>query len=458
MLCFAPSLFTLLNLPLRDYFLKNMRFTFCFFLLLSLGLQAQNQEAYQFKTVKSTESTPVKSQDQTGTCWAFSTASFLEGELLRTGKGTFDLSEMFIVRHIYRQKCENYVRRQGKAQFGEGGLAHDLLNAVAQYGITTETAYPGRKDLKKPHNHAAIEAGLKKFCDGLLEQATQNRLSSRWTEQVDSLLDESFGKVPVTFEVNGTRFSPVSFRDFLGIHPENYVHLTSFMHHPYYQSFILEIPDNWANGSFFNLPLDELMRCLNFSLHKGYGVEWDADVSNRGFSAQNGLAIVPEKDWKDKNNTAQAATFKYWEAEKYITPQYRQEQFDRLIVQDDHLMHITGLLDETHSGLFYTVKNSWGEISDFKGYVNTSEAYMRLNTISFTIHKDALPPDILKRMGIEAGEVNVEQGAVPSSGGRKKPAGKATEEPAFQPARTTNGRTLTPIGEKRKLPTDKGDQ
>lgn len=430
-----------------------MRILISFSLILVCSLlQAQKQEAYQFKTVKSHETTPVKSQGMTGTCWAFSTASFLEGDLLRRGKGTYDLSEMFIVRHIYRQKCENYIRRQGKAQFGEGGLAHDLLHAVARYGVVTEDVYPGRKDASKPHQHGAIEAGLKKLCDDLLAQAVEQRLNARWMAQIDSMLDESFGKVPVTFVVNGTQFSPTSFRDFLEMHPEDYVHLTSFTHHPFYESFILEIPDNWANGSFFNLPLDELMRCLNYALQQGYGVEWDADVSNRGFSAQNGLAIVPEKEWKDKNSAAQAATFKYWEAEKQVTQEYRQEMFDRLIVQDDHLMHITGIKDEVHSGLFYTVKNSWGEISDLKGFVNTSEAYMRLNTISFTIHKDALSSDIRKRMGLEPGDIHTEMPSHP-----KKPAGNNAQEETvpFQPAKDSHGRIIAPVSKKPRAPSQK---
>jgi bleomycin hydrolase len=415
--------------------------------LLFVSLTAQKQEPYQFKEVKSTAATPVKSQDQTGTCWAFSTASFLESEAIRMEKGKYNFSEMYIVRHIYRQKCENYVRRQGKAQFGEGGLAHDLLNAVERYGIITEEAYPGRRDVSKPYNHSALESSLKSFCDGLLDKAKNNRLSATWTRQIDSLLDVEFGKVPVTFVANGTQFTPLSFRDYLGIRASDYVSITSFTHHPFYENFILEIPDNWANGQFFNLPLDEMMRCLNYSIQQGYSVEWDADVSNAGFAAQKGMAIVPSVDMKEKDKTAQAGTFKYWEPEKNITQEYRQEMFDRQIVMDDHLMHITGILDEVHSGLFYAVKNSWGEISDMKGYVNTSEAYMRLNTISFTVHKNALPPDVRKMMGLEPGEVNIDNR---KAKGGVRPAPNAPEN-TISPAPTSNGRTLTPVSKSKKL-------
>lgn len=424
-----------------------MRYTFILISFFAFFAAASaQQEAYQFKEVKSTAATPVKNQEQTGTCWAFSTASFLEGEVLRMGKGAFNLSEMYVVRHIYRLKCENYVRRQGHAQFGEGGLAHDLLHAIQQYGIVPESEYPGRKDASKPYNHSALEASLKKFCDGLIEQGMAGRLAANWTTRVDSLLDIEFGKVPNGFSVNGTRFTPTSFRDFLGINPADYVSITSYTHHPFYENFILEIPDNWANGSFFNMPLDDMMRCLNYAIQRGYSVEWDADVSNRGFSAQNGLAIVPGTEWKDKNNTAQSATFKYWEPEKNITQEYRQEMFDRLVVQDDHLMHITGILDEAHSGLFYAVKNSWGEISNLKGYVNTSEAYMRLNTISFTVHKNALPADIRIKMGLDPGEVNIE-------GGRDNTRPKTDNiQQSKEPVPIIRGgRTITPVNKSRQL-------
>jgi bleomycin hydrolase len=369
--------------------------------VFATALFAQKQEPYEFKEIKRLPATSVKSQDQTGTCWAFSCASFLESEALRLGKSEANLSEMFVVRHIYRQKCENYVRRQGTAQFGEGGLAHDLLNAVKQYGIAPESAYPGRKDASKPLNHSQLEKGLKAMCDEFAAQGKAGKLSEKWLTKVDSVLDAEFGKVPLQFEVGGTMFTPVSYRDFLGIQPDDYVSITSFSHHPFYSTFILEVPDNWANGQFYNLPVSEMMRCLNFSLQQGYTVEWDADVSNMGFSAGNGIAVVPEKDWKDRSMADRQNAFKIWEPEKTVNQELRQQLFDKQVTTDDHLMHIVGMLDEAHGGDFYVVKNSWGEISDLKGYVNVSEAYMRLNTISFTVHKKALPTDVLSRLGIQ---------------------------------------------------------
>ncbi|MBU6342047.1 MAG: aminopeptidase [Bacteroidetes bacterium] len=384
------------------------RFLLPAFWSISCVLSAQKAEPFSFKEVKQIAATAVKNQERTGTCWAFSTASFLESEVLRMGKGDQNLSEMYVVRHIYRQKCENYVRRQGHAQFGEGGLAHDLLNAVKMYGIVPESAYPGRKDPSMPLNHAQLVSTLKSRCDNFIKQGMEGTLSANWMQEIDQALDDFFGPVPQKFKVNDVAMDPITYRDFLGIRPDDYVSISSYTHHPFYQQFILEVPDNFSNGSFYNLPLSEMMRSLNFAIQQGFTVEWDADVSNKGFSPQYALAIEPEKDWKDKTQEETAAAFKWWEPERNITQEYRQQLFDRQISTDDHLMHITGMLDETHSGIYYQVKNSWGEISDLKGYVRVSEAYMRANTISFTLHKDALPSDIRKRLGLEPGDVRIE--------------------------------------------------
>ncbi len=421
---------------------------FCLLLFTSVSaVSAQKGEDYEFQEVKNLACTPVKSQDQTGTCWAFSTASFLESEALRLGKGQQDLSEMFVVRNIYHQKCDNYVRRQGHAQFGEGGLAHDELNAVKQYGLMTEAAYPGRKDPSKPYNHSQLQKNLKTLCDGFVAQATEGKLPANWLVLVDSVLDAEFGKVPLKFIVGQSEFTPLSYRDFLGINPDDYVTVTSFTHHPFYSTFILEIPDNWSNGLFYNVPVSDLMRCAKNSIQQGYTVEWDADVSNPDFAAGKGMAIVAEKSWQDKDAAARASTFKTWEPEKNVTQEYRQQLFDRQETMDDHLMHIVGVADEKHSGMYYIVKNSWGEISDRKGFVYVSDAYMRVNTISFTVHKNAIPTDLRRRLGLEAGEVKIEGAKAlqprqktdtPAKGTRIQPREGATLKKAASPNTSDN--------------------
>lgn len=370
---------------------------------------AQGTEPFQFKNFKTLACTPVKNQQKTGTCWCFSALSFLESELIRTGKDEQDLSEMFVVRHVYRQKCENYVRRQGYTRFSEGGLAHDLLNAVRDFGVVPESVYPGRRDANQVFDHSKLEKDLKTRCDEFVELGKKGKLPQNWLVQVDSVLDVEFGVLPKKFEVNGQVFMATTFADHLGIRTGDYVSLTSFSHHPFWSSFILEVPDNYAHGSFYNVPLSDLMRSLNYSIQQGYTVEWDADVSNTGWAAKYGMALVPQLDWKDKNTAQREATFRFVEKEKQVTQESRQQLFDSQETTDDHLMHITGIFEEPNAGVFYQVKNSWGEISDQKGFVNVSDAYMRLNTISFTFNRNALPQDVRRRLGLEVGEVNIEK-------------------------------------------------
>lgn len=426
--------------------MKKLLFSLLF-VATSAAVMSQT-DPYEFKEYKRSGVTSVKSQDQTGTCWAFSTASFLETEALKAGKKNVDISEMYIVRHIYRQKCENYVRRQGHAQFSEGGLAHDALHAVAKFGIMPESEYPGRKDANMPFNHAKLEKMLKTKCDEFIAQGKDGSLAADWLNKIDQVLDEEFGKVPTRFTYNNVVFSPSSYRDYLGIKTENYVTITSFTHHPFWTKFILEIPDNWANGDMYNVPLDDLMRCMNNAIEQGYSAVWDGDVSNEGFSAQSGMAIVPNKAWKDKDPLAQANTFKIWEPEKKTTQDLRQQLFDRQITTDDHLMQIVGILDETHSGIYYVVKNSWGEVSDLKGYVYCSEAYMRLNTISITVNKTTIPVDISRRLGLTEGDVNIENGSTKTRPGR-------SPEMELTPAPTLRQPKLTPAQQPSVTPAQK---
>lgn len=409
-----PALPTFAAPKHRFYIFKlkvSMRklFILLFLVPMCCSLYAQSDKAYDFKEYKRYAATPVKSQDQTGTCWAFSTASFLESEALRLGKGEVNISEMFVVRNIYRLKCENFVRRQGTAQFSEGGLAHDMLHAVKEFGIIPESVYPGRKDHSKPFNHGKLEKALKEKCLEFAQMGKDGKLDPNWLEQIDAILDAEFGPVINKFFYNHAVFSPQSYRDFLGINPDDYVTITSFTHHPFWEKFILEIPDNWANGEYYNLPLDEMMRSATYAIEHGYTLEWDTDVSNMGFSSNNGIAIVPKTKWKDKSAAARTNAFKVWEPELKISQEYRQQLFDSQETMDDHLMHITGVVDEKHSGIYFVVKNSWGEVSDLKGYVYASEAYNRLNTISYTLPKLALPQDIRRRLGLEAGQVNIEK-------------------------------------------------
>lgn len=349
----------------------------------SLSANAQN---YEFQTVTDLEALPVISQGQTGTCWSFSASSFLESEIIRLTGKKIDLSEMYQVRNTYPKKAENYVMRQGKAQFGEGGLAHDVINSVADFGLVPNSVYTGLNGTYENHNHAEMVAVLESMLKTYVENPAK-KLSPNWKKGIEVLLDVYMGKNPSEFTFEGKKYTPKSFQEFAKINPKEYVTISSFTHVPNYKSFILNIPDNFSNGSFYNLPLDEFIANIDNALAKGFTVELDCDVSEATFSGKNGVAVIPASEDDAKTILTEI------KAEKNITAEYRQQEFENLTTTDDHLMHIVGKMKDQKGNIYYKVKNSWG--TDEKrvangGYVYMSVPYMKLKAISVLVHKDAL--------------------------------------------------------------------
>ena len=354
-------------------------------------------QTYQFKTIIDLEATDVISQGSTGTCWSFSTSSFIESEIIRLTGNNIDISEMYTVRNTYPQKATNYLMRQGKAQFSEGGLAHDVMNSVRDFGLVPQSAYTGLENDVSKHNHAEMVAVLKAVLDVYISNPTRN-LSQKWKTVVNSTLDTYLGDNITTFSYDGMPYTPQEFLKMTKINPDNYVSITSFTHRPYYSSFILNIPDNFSNGSFYNVKLDEMIGVINTALKNGFTVELDCDVSEKTFSAKHGVAVIPKDD-----ETAAEAIISV-RPEKQITAEYRQQEFENYNTTDDHLMHITGMLKDQNGTVYYKIKNSWGSDSSRvanNGYVYMSEAFMRLKTISVMVHKDALPQSIKEKLDLE---------------------------------------------------------
>ncbi|NND63087.1 MAG: aminopeptidase [Flavobacteriaceae bacterium] len=366
------------------------------FFLLSVALQIHAQEAYKFNEIINLETTPVISQGRTGTCWSFSSTSFLESEIIRLTGNEIDLSEMYTVRNTYPKKAENYVMRQGKAQFSEGGLAHDVMNSVRDYGLVPNEAFTGLDLGADRHNHAELVAVLKAMVETYVDNPGR-KLSPKWRKAVDAVLDTYLGENPQQFTFRGKQYTPNSFLEMTQIVPEDYINITSFSHAPFYSEFILNIPDNWSYGSFYNVPLDELMQAVDNALENGYTVELDCDVSERTFSSKDGVAVIPANE--ENNKKALQGIY----PEKKITQEFRQQEFENYTTTDDHLMHITGILRDQNGTKYYKVKNSWGTDENRTangGYVYFSEAYMRLKTISITLHKDAIPKDTSKKLNL----------------------------------------------------------
>ncbi len=387
-----------------------------------------------FTVIKQVPATPVKNQAMTGTCWSFSTTSLVESQAMKNNLGEFDLSEMFTVRNIYMEKARSFILRQGHAQFGEGGLGHNQIFAIATYGAIPESVYSGLKPGQKSHNHQKLSTNLKQYLDSLLKHIP---LPRNWMDGVIKILDDELGKPPANFDYKGKNYTPQSFAKIvLQFNPNDYVFITSFTHHPFYEPFILEVPDNYSNGAYINIPLDEMIQVTKDAITGGYSVMWDADVSNTGFMQGKGIAALydtsintmrkmnmrqlrAENERLQKNSgLSDAALNKKAETKTEAVDEkaaytdgtreevawdadLRQALFENLTTQDDHLMHITGLERSKTGKDFFIVKNSWGKVGPDNGYINVSEGYFAINTVSLIIPKAALDKKMLEKLKIK---------------------------------------------------------
>lgn len=312
---------------------------------------------YQFTVTKELKTNPVKDQSRSGTCWSFSTLSFIEDDLLRQGKPAVDLSEMFIVRNDYIEKAIKYVRMHGDIAFSAGGSAYDVLYIIDKYGI-----------------------------------------------------------VPEKFTYNGVEYTPQSFAKSLSIKASDYVPLTSFTHHDFYKPFAIEVPDNWLWSEYYNIPLNELMETIDYAIDKGFTVMWASDVSEKGFQYLKGFAVVPvEKKNENLSGTELARWVKLSKSEKegelykfeepeeeqYIDQKLRQEAFDNYETTDDHGMVFVGTAVDQNGTKYYKVKNSWGTEQIYGGFFYASEAFVKYKTMDILVHKDAVPVKILKKLHLK---------------------------------------------------------
>lgn len=342
---------------------------------------------YDFTIEHSIECTGVKAQDRTGTCWSFATASFIESELIRRGKGQHDLSEMFIVKNIYRSKVENYVLRQGKANFSQGALGHDFLNSAERYGLVPEEAYDGRESVDEAYDHSEMEDVMKGFLDAVV---ARSKLSLKWKPASNRILDVYMGRSPKRFTYRDRSYSPLEFSKSLEFSADDYVSITSFNHHPFYDDFVLEIPDNFSSGLFYNLPVNELISVIDGAIENGFSVAWNGDVSERGFSSSKGIAVLPTDPNRRDLFTRPGEEIK-------ATQVSRQKALMQLQTTDDHLMHLVGISRDTAGNKYYVTKNSWGETGAHKGFIHMSEAYVRSKTVGIVIHEDAMPQRMKRR-------------------------------------------------------------
>ena len=376
--------------------------------------QADSIEGWQFTTIDSVGITPVKDQNRSGTCWCFSTIGFLESEILRTKGIELDLSEMFIVNHNMLDRATYFVRQYGEgSQYAPGGSAYDVLYCMEHYGLVTQDAMPGIRYGDTLPNHTEVDAICKGFLGGITGGKVK-KLSPVWREAFQAIWDTYLGKCPETFSYNGKTYTPLEFKEWLGLKESDYVSLTSYTHHPFYTRFALEVPHNWRMDQMYNVPMDEMMQIIDNAIRHGYTLAWGADVSETGFT-RKGIGVMPDADHGADITGSDAAKWLGLSAddkrkeltkkplpEVEVTQEMRQKAYDNWETTDDHGMQLFGIAKDQNGKEYYMVKNSWGTAkSDYKGIWYVSRAFMAYKTNNIVVHKDAIPKDIRKKLGIK---------------------------------------------------------
>ena len=388
-----------------------MKKLFITLLALMLVVPAFARKGYQFTDGTLIKTTSVKNQFRSGTCWCFSALSYLENEIMRAGGEEMDLSEMWIVRNVYFEKAVKYVRLHGALNFAVGGAFHDVTEGIKKYGIVPQEVYEGLNyGTELPHFNE-IDAVLKAYVDAIIKNPNKT-LTTAWQAGLNGILDAYFGKMPESFEYKGKTYTPQSFAASLPIKMEDYVSLSSFTHHPFYTSFVIEVPDNWMWASVYNVPLEEMMAVVDNALANNYSIGWASDVSEKGFSRTKAIAIVPEDNtdnmsgtdaerWgamSEKERNEALYSFDKPGKEKKITQELRQEAYDNYQTTDDHGMVIIGTATDQCGNPYFKVKNSWGIRPPYDGYYYFSRPFVEYKTMSIMVNVNAIPEAIRKKI------------------------------------------------------------
>ncbi len=367
---------------------------------------------FTFTDVKVIPHTPVKDQNKSGTCWSFSGIGVLEDDVLRKGGPELDLSEMWTVRNCYIDKAKKYIRTSGNVNFAQGGSFADVLYALENYGAIPEEAYAGLNYGEPKHSHYEMADAMKGYLDGVLQNGNKH-LSTAWLPGFIGILDAYLGPVPESFTYNGKKYTPESFAKEMGISADDFINITSYTHHPFYQPCALELADNWLWSQCQNVPMDELKAIVDNALDNNYTVGWAADVSEGGFKWAKGYAVLPAEKtaadmegtelsrWvklSDKERDAAQYDIKGPVKEKTVTQESRQKAFDNMETTDDHGMVIVGVATDQEGNRYYKVKNSWDTNQIYDGYFYVSEPYFLEKTISVMVNKDAIPSSIAKKL------------------------------------------------------------
>ena len=395
--------------------------TFALLALIATGAQAAkkkeavNKNKPVFTVIKENPITSIKDQNRSGTCWAYSTLSFFESEILKKSGKTYDLCEMFVANKNYMDRATMTVRMHGDVSFSQGGSAYDVYYVLKNYGICPEDAMPLPGTM-----YGDSLANFNEFFDVMtpyvekIAKSDSKKLTPAWKNGLQGIIDAYLGKCPENFNYEGKNYTPKTFAESLGLDWNDYVSITSYTHHPFWSEFAVEVQDNWRWPMSWNVPMDDMMRIIDNAIMNGYTIAWGGDVSEDGFT-RDGLAIAYDKKKVQSLAGSDAARWlKLSSSQKkekidslgvnapevVPTQKMRQEAYDNWETTDDHGMQIYGIAKDQNGREYYMVKNSWGEYGEHKGTWYMSKNFIAYKTMDFVVNKNAIPKDIRKKMGI----------------------------------------------------------
>ena len=257
-----------------------------------------------------------------------------------------------------------------------------------------------------------MTAGLVGYIDAIAKRK-KAKYSTAWLKGIDGILEAYFGKLPEKFIHEGKEYTPQTYAASLGLDMNDYVAITSFTHHPFYEPFAMEVTDNWLWGYSHNVKMEEMKAIVDNAIKNGYTIAWAADVSEKGWQWKNGVALMPAEKtadtlegtelarWtklSDKDREKERYDFYGYVPEMKITQEMRQEWFDNHETTDDHGMVIIGSAIDQDGNKYYKVQNSWDTNQIYKGYIYVSEAYFLAKTLNILVNKNAIPTNIASKL------------------------------------------------------------
>ena len=317
----------------------------------NIGRNTDGGKKRQFTNETLLGYTPVKHQGSSPLCWAYAMLATIETEHIQMGDSV-NLSIDYVARHLLAEQARQHFLSGGYDRITLRGTAPLLLRLISEYGVMPYDSYNAQS-----LNYKALARRLQTMSE------TSHDLSQLST-RAQRLFDERIGYMPKNVYMLGAEYTPQQFAHSVYMLGE-YTALTSFTHHPFDQAFAIEVPDNYSDELFYNVPIDVMMRRIEMSLRAGHPVCWEGDVSEPGFSFERGIAELPN--------------------DILCTQLQRQKAFETRRTTDDHCMCLIGIAHDNKGRRYYIAKNSYGTKNPYGGLMYLSENYVRMKTVAVVV-------------------------------------------------------------------------